>query len=63
MFTVAELQMIVKALALQEKSVLRLAAKDEQPESVAAEYRKVGGEIVSLLRKVMSEIDNLGKKK
>lgn len=48
--------MIAKALVAMEKSVLRLAAKDEQPDTVAAEYRKVAVELGNLLRKVSSEV-------
>lgn len=59
MFSLQELTMFVKALALQEKSVLRLAAKDEQPDSVAAEYRKVATDIATLMRKVVAQMDAL----
>lgn len=59
MFTLDELKVIASALVVQEKSVSRLAAKEGQPESVAAEYRKVSGQIVAVMRKVMSEQDKL----
>lgn len=59
MFTKSDLVMILKALVLQEKSVLRLAGKDEQPESVAAEYRKVAAEIGDLMKKCNLEIAKL----
>lgn len=35
-----------------EKSILRLAGKGEQPDTVAAEYRKVAVEVGDLLKKV-----------
>lgn len=59
MFTVAELRVIASALIVQSKSVARLAAKDGQPEPVAAEYRKVGAEILSVQKKVDQELDKL----
>lgn len=52
MFSMSELKQIGKALVAQEKSVQRLAAKEGQPDTVAAEYRKVGMEIGELLKKV-----------
>lgn len=58
MFTVAELKVLGSALLVQEKSVLRLAAKEGQPDTVAAEYRKVAAEIQMLLRKVAAAIDS-----
>lgn len=63
MFNKYDLVMILKALVLQEKSVLRLAGKDEQPESVAAEYRKVASEIAELMKKCNLEIAKLEAKK
>lgn len=39
--------------------MLRLAAKEGQPETVAAEYRKVAQEIQQVMRKVVSEVDKL----
>lgn len=63
MFTVAELKVLAAALLVQEKSVLRLAAKEGQPETVAAEYRKVAAEIQALLRKTVGEIDKLSQVK
>lgn len=63
MFSKNELVVIGKALVMQEKSVLRLAGKDEQPESVAAEYRKVAVEIGELLKKVQYEIVQADKPK
>lgn len=56
-FTVAELKVLGSALLVQEKSVLRLAAKEGQPDTVAAEYRKVAAEIQMLLRKVAAAMD------
>lgn len=61
MFTLSELKVIAAALVVQEKSVLRLAAKEGQPESVAAEYRKVANEIQSVMRKVVNGIDEMSK--
>lgn len=43
--------------------MLRLAAKEEQPDSVAAEYRKVASEISDLLKKCQLEIVKLEQKK
>lgn len=63
MFSVAELKVLAAALLVQEKSVLRLAAKEGQPETVAAEYRKVAAEIQALLRKAVGEIDKLSQVK
>lgn len=63
MFTKAEFSVILAALTVQSKSVMRLAAKEGQPESVAAEYRKVGSEIADVYRKVQAEMDKLGGKK
>lgn len=57
MFTVSELKVLGSALLVQEKSVLRLAAKEGQPDTVAAEYRKVAAEIQMLLRKVAAAMD------
>ena len=56
MFNRKELDVISRALVVQLKSVERLSAKEGQPETVALEYKKVAGEIVSLLRKVNDEI-------
>lgn len=61
MFTLEELMQVWTALVVQEKSVNRLAAKEGQPQSVAAEYRKVSASIVELIRKVGSEVDKLQK--
>lgn len=63
MFTLDELKQIGAALVLQEKSVMRLSQKEGQPESVAAEYRKVAGVIAALLRKVSTEQDKLAQVK
>ncbi len=63
MFTKTELVAILKALTLQEKSVLRLAGKEEQPESVAAEYRNVANSIADLMKKCNLEIAKLEQKK
>ena len=63
MFTVTELKDIAKALVLQEKSVQRLAQKEGQPDSVAAEYRKVGVAVADLIKKVNAEIVNGDKRK
>lgn len=59
MFTKSELLVISKALVVQEKSVQRLAAKEGQPDSVAAEYRKVGVEIGDVMKKVSVELSKL----
>ena len=59
MFTRKELVSIQAALKVQQASVTRLAAKEGQPDSVAAEYRKVSGEIADLQRKVQVEVDKL----
>lgn len=56
MFTLPQLIAIRSALTVQHKSVLRLAAKEGQPESVAAEYRKVGQEVTELFNAVGAEI-------
>lgn len=63
MFTKVEMMAIARALVVQEKSVQRLAAKEGQPESVAAEYRKVGAEIADLIKKVNIEIHKVEVKK
>lgn len=52
MFSKTELGVIRKALIAMQKSVTRLANKEEQPESVVAEYRKVYGEISTLIKHV-----------
>lgn len=52
MFTSVDLVMIRKALILMQKSVSRLANKEEQPESVVAEYRKVYGDVSVVIRKI-----------
>lgn len=57
MFTTAELAVLLKALSGMSKSLMRLAAKDEQPDSVAAEYRRVGSVVADLFRKVRVEYD------
>lgn len=62
MFTKSELKLIAYALVQYEKSVLRLSAKEGQPESVAVEYRKAASEIGSLLKKVVFEQDQFEKK-
>lgn len=59
MFTKNELAVIAKALVTQEKSVQRLAAKEGQPDSVAAEYRKVGVAIGDVMKKVSVELSKL----
>lgn len=63
MFTAVELKMIATALSMSAKSAQRLAARDGQPETVAAEYRKVLGETAVLQRKVLAELDKIGNKK
>lgn len=52
MFTKSELAVIAAALVMQLKSVLRMAAKPGQPETVAVEYRKVAHSIDQLYKKV-----------
>lgn len=59
MFSKAQLVTIGKALVGMEKSVNRLAAKEEQPDSVATEYRKVAAELASLIKDVNVEITKL----
>lgn len=59
MFTLPELQLIVNALAMSAKSAQRLSAREGQPESVAAEYRKVIGEVSAVQRKALTEMDKL----
>lgn len=59
MFSKQQLIQIGKALVMQEKSVLRLAGKEEQPDSVAAEYRKVAADIGDLMKIVQLEIVKL----
>lgn len=63
MFNRDELLAIATALAAAIKSAMRLAAKDEQPENVAAEYRKTIGTLTMLRNKVVSESDKLVVKK
>lgn len=57
MFNKVELSQIAVALAAAIKSAMRLAAKDEQPENVAAEYRKTIGTLTTLRNKVVGEMD------
>lgn len=45
MFTRQELELIMRALVLMQKSCNRLAAKEEQPVMVAEEYRKASASI------------------
>lgn len=52
MFSKSELAVIGAALVMQLKSVLRMAAKPGQPETVAVEYRKVAQSIDQLCKKV-----------
>lgn len=56
MFNKNQLKTIAAALVVQEKSVNRLAAKEGQPESVAAEYRKVAVEIAAVMKAVNAEL-------
>jgi hypothetical protein len=56
-YDVRQLKVIAAALVVQEKSVNRLAAKEGQPESVAAEYRKVSQEIGEVMKIVIRDID------
>ena len=55
MFDLKQLAVIKAALVVQSKSVMRLAAKEGQPESVAQEYRKVGQEIAEVFKVVEAE--------
>ena len=55
-YTLKDLKTISAALVVQEKSVIRLAAKEGQPESVAVEYRKVAQEISSVMKKVAADL-------
>lgn len=59
MFNAQELQVIVNALGMAAKSAQRLSAREGQPESVAAEYRKVIGEVAAIQRKALTELDKL----
>lgn len=59
MFTKSQLLMIRSALTVQQKSVQRLANKEGQPESVAAEYRKVDGDIRMVQQFVDAEVRKL----
>lgn len=56
MFNLQELTILGKALILMQKSLARLAAKDEQPESVANEFRKVQTEVATVGKKVADEM-------
>lgn len=56
MFNKVQLVMIGKALVQAEKSASRLAARDGQPESVAAEYRKFGADVGDLIKFVNIEL-------
>ena len=55
MFDLKQIAVIKAALVVQSKSVMRLAAKEGQPESVAQEYRKVGQEIAEVFKVVEAE--------
>lgn len=55
-FTKSQLLVVEKALSLAEKSASRLAAREGQPEAVAAEYRRYGVEVAQLIKDVQSEI-------
>lgn len=59
MFTLNELLVIRQALVVQKKSVERLSNKEGQPESVAAEYRKVGAEILGVQNHLDMEVRKL----
>lgn len=59
MFTATELKRIVTALTMAAKSAQRLANREGQPESVAAEYRRVLAEDSVLVRKAQVELDKL----
>lgn len=61
MFSVEELKMIVSGLQMAVKSAQRLANREGQPETVAAEYRKVNAEMALLLRKAQLEMDKAAK--
>ena len=61
MFDKTELGMIAVALAAAIKSAMRLASKEEQPENVAAEYRKTIGTLTTLRNKVVGEQDKVKK--
>lgn len=61
-YDVKQLKVIAAALVVQEKSVNRLAAKEGQPESVAAEYRKVSQEIGEVMKVVIRDIDAKSEK-
>lgn len=52
MFSLAELKLIRGALIASEKSVMRLANKEGQPDNVVAEYRKSRVEISNVIKHV-----------
>lgn len=57
MFTKAELMLIAQAVVMSEKSCKRLASKEGQPVSVAAEYLKAQAALIQLQKKVVLAID------
>lgn len=59
MFSLNDLLVMRAALVVQRKSVERLAAKEGQPETVAAEYRKVGNDIIAVQNRVDAEVRRL----
>lgn len=59
MFNANELARIVVALTMAAKSAQRLANREGQPASVAAEYRRVLAEDSVLVRKAQTELDKL----
>jgi hypothetical protein len=59
MFTAIELGRIVTALQMAAKSAQRLANREGQPETVAAEYRRVLADDSVLVRKAQMELDKL----
>ena len=52
MFSLNELKLIRSALIAMEKSVMRLANKDGQPENVVTEYRKSRVEVSNTIKHV-----------
>lgn len=52
MFSLSELRLIRQSLTLNEKSVIRLANKEGQPDGVVSEFRKTRDAIMACMRHV-----------
>jgi hypothetical protein len=61
-FTKPQLILVRKSLVLAEKSASRLAVKEEQPDSVATEYRRHAVDIAQLIKVIDVEIIEVEKK-